>query len=373
MVLDIGGGTVDIAIHDLVADKTINSVLPPTGNDWGGTKVNNEFSVLLQKMTGDKEFRNFYTTQNKEALHKAIIANLVFQDFEQPKKQFGESSLEEIDDDAVFIRVDPRLVKFYGQKLEESSNKYGVEFDDDTISIAFSKMKELFQPAVNGIVSCMMSAIEKSPVAIDTIYLVGGFGGCPYVYTKVKETLGRRNISVVVPTDHKVAVAQGAVIFRQKMSIVNSRVSDAYYGVRITDTYDDTKHPAARRVYNNTDKCYEVKDYFSPFVRKGQSVKFGEKFERTFYPSISQTNITLPIYRTTKDGVMFVKDLHGNPIPGIEELGELNLPAPINNLTVSQRKIKLQLILGGTELQVRAVYGPTGVEVNATLDFLKRK
>jgi hypothetical protein len=368
MILDIGGGTVDIAIHDLVADKNVNSMLPPTGNDWGGTKVNKEFSNLLQNLTGDKDFEQFCSVPNKEASHKAVIFNLIFQDFENEKQRFGANSNK--DDSVYYIQLDHRLVKFYKDNFKAMK---GVEFDkeDGVVIISFSKMKELFQPATFGIISCMTSAMARSPVAIDAIYLVGGFGGCPYIYNRVKEALGRPDIRVIVPIDYKLAVALGAVIFRQNMSVVNNRMSDAYYGMNTYMQFDSTKHPTERRYHNSDDDSYMVSDVFDIFVNKGQPIKFNEKFKKYFFPlKATHTKIGLQIYRTKKDGITFVKDIRGNLIPGVEELGELTVEAPINGLKLNERNIEVELILGGTELNVKAVYGPTGKEVNATFDFL---
>ena len=372
MVLDIGGGTVDIAIHDLETDTSINSVLPPTGNDWGGTTVNREFSVVFQKIVDDDGFDKFYSSPNNEAAHKAIITNLVYQDFEQPKKNFGEATAEE--DECVFIRLDPRLVKFYENEIEAGAKQFGIDFDDDTLCIHYSKMEELFQPAVNGILSCMTLALADSPVSIDTIYLVGGFGGCPYIYRKIKDAVQRKYlspISVVVPAHHKVAVAEGAVIFRQKMSVMKHRISDAHYGIRVIERYDPEKHEVARCVHNRDDERYEVHNVFSTFISKNQPVKFDDKFEKTLYPAThKQTDIVLAIYRTVIDGVTYVKDVDGEPISEIDQLGELVLPAPMCGLPLAKRNVEVEFWIGGTEFRVKAVYGPTGKEVNARLDFL---
>ena len=223
MVLDIGGGTVDIAIHDLETDTSINSVLPPTGNDWGGTRVNKEFALLVQNILDDENFERFCTSPYNEPAHKAIITNLVFQDFEQAKKDFSEIKDEDDDDDDDFddvcITLDDKFVKFY-QLQTVKKVQPGVELNKGTLCIKNSKMEEFFQPAASGILDCMNSALEVSRVTVDTIYLVGGFGGCPYIYKKVKDATKRKKIRVVVPAHHRTAVVQGAVIFRQKMSVV---------------------------------------------------------------------------------------------------------------------------------------------------------
>ena len=389
MVLDIGGGTVDIAVYDLKADipstctddssiqdlevnNTMNSVLPPTGNDWGGTKVNKEFSHLLQRMVGDNGYEKFYNLPGNEASNKAVITNLVNQDFEGPKINFGEDKTAD-DDEMAFIRLDPVLAKFYEQQLTSATaSRYGVQYEDDTIMIPYSKMEELFQPAVSGILSCMNLALSDSPVSIDTIYLVGGFGGCPYIYRKVKAAVEQKNIRVVVPRHHRTAVAEGAVIFRQKPSDINSRVSDAYYGISTTSTYDPTKHEVSRRYYFEEDDCYKVDNCFEIFINKHRSVKFDGIFENTVYPLRStQKKVSVPIYCTVMDGVKYTRGVNGEPILGVEEIGELTLDAPICGLPKSKRNIEVEFLIGGTELRVKAVYGPTGEEeVSAKLNFL---
>ena len=372
MVLDIGGGTVDIAIHNLEADTSINSVLPPTGNDWGGTTVNREFSVLVQNIINDENFESFYTSPNNEPAHKAIITNLVFQDFEQPKKDFGEIKDEDDDDDFddVCITLDHKFVKFYQLQTVKKKVQPGVELNEGTLCIKNSKMEEFFQPAASGILNCMNSALEVSSVTVDTIYLVGGFGGCPYIYQRVRDATKGKEIRVVVPAHHKIAVAQGAVIYRQKMSAVKSRMSDAYYGIALRNNYDPDKHDESRRFYNEFEKRYKVDYNFKIFVQKNQPIKWDDKFEHTVYSAVWQSTVLITVYRTFLDGVKYVCEANGDSIPGIEELGHVVIPTPLDDLEKNDRKIKVTFEIGGTELKLRAAYGPTKQEVDTKIDFL---
>ena len=373
MVLDIGGGTVDIAIHNLETDTSINSVLPPTGNDWGGTRVNREFSVLVQNILDDENFERFCTSPNNEPAHKAIITNLVFHDFDQCKKNFGDKKEDEDDDDDfddVYITLDHRLVKFYKVKQKVLS---GVELNDGALCIKKSKMEELFQPAASGILGCMHSALlaaTASHVSVDTIYLVGGFGGCPYIYKKVRDATRRKRIRVVVPANHKIAVAQGAVIFRQKMSIVKSRISDAYYGIAVRENYDPCKHEQSRGFYDETEKRYYVDNNFKIFVHKNQPIKWDDTFEHTVYSAASQRAVRVTIYCTCIDGVKYVCEANGDPIRGIDELGYVIIPTPVNDLEDLERKLTVTIEIGGTELKLKAVFGPTNKTVDTKIDFL---
>ena len=64
MVLDIGGGTIDITIQDYdeSVDK-ISVILTPTGNAWGGTTVNSAFFEMMEEIVGDKGL-SFYLALN---------------------------------------------------------------------------------------------------------------------------------------------------------------------------------------------------------------------------------------------------------------------------------------------------------------------
>jgi hypothetical protein len=62
MVLDCGGGTVDITMH-LVAEKKpqmqLDEIRRPSGGPWGSTFVDAEFEAFVKDMVGAHNFGNF--------------------------------------------------------------------------------------------------------------------------------------------------------------------------------------------------------------------------------------------------------------------------------------------------------------------------
>lgn len=52
LVLDIGGGTVDITCHEVLENKSIGELVPPSGGDWGSTYVNENFMKFLEEIFG---------------------------------------------------------------------------------------------------------------------------------------------------------------------------------------------------------------------------------------------------------------------------------------------------------------------------------
>jgi hypothetical protein len=62
MVLDCGGGTVDITMHR-VAQKTpdllLDELRSPSGGPWGSTFIDAEFEKFVEKLIGTEAFRRF--------------------------------------------------------------------------------------------------------------------------------------------------------------------------------------------------------------------------------------------------------------------------------------------------------------------------
>lgn len=375
MVLDIGGGTVDIAIHKVnEEDNTVESDLVPTGNDWGGTKVNEEFSKLLQRIVDDPQFQNFRKKLGAQA--DAIISTLIYQDFELRKKHFGDSDTE---DDELSIVLHHKFIKHYTEAAIDAGvkalNDDRVDLDEDTLIIKFSKMKELFESAVKSIIDCTSSALDKSSINIEMVYLVGGFGGCQYIYRVLSDFFKKRdpNIVVVVPKLNKLAVSRGAVIFKQRPDIVKSRRSGAYYGISIRKTFDAKEHDRAYKVYNAELKRDYCNNVFCVFIRKDEVVQSTSYFKHSFLPynhTTSETHIV--VYQTMKENVKYVKDRRGNPIDGVERIGAIKLKTPPGSFQYHQRNIDVKIHLGGTELKVSAIYTPTDHQVHATVDFLTK-
>ena len=222
MVIDIGGGTVDITAHIEVGGGIVVENIP-TGNAWGGTQVNEAFSQLLQKLVQDPGYEKFLASGNNRSKQKALVNSLLYEEFEGQKVLFGQRKTEEI---AVNLF---KIARFYDKELQNIVPS-GVEYEDDALYIDKEVVEsQLFGPALDGIIKCTLEAIEENEYKVNTFYLVGGFGGCKYVHEKVSAAIERVYSSkpchchVIVPPDPHLAVAQGAVMWRSNPEKLISR------------------------------------------------------------------------------------------------------------------------------------------------------
>ena len=371
MVLDIGGGTVDITAQAEVEDG-VEVISIPMGNDWGGTRVNEQFSKMLERIVNDPSFSRFLSSGD-QIQHRAVLNKLLYHEFELQKYTFGDGKMY----GEMTIDLPREIVKFYGPgKIEDGAKSIkGVEFDNDSLYINSKVVEEiLFGPPVNGIVECMITVLDDLDRHIDTMYLVGGFGGCKFLYQKlgaeIRKKLGETSCRIIVPTSPKLAIATGAVMWRKNPDLIKARRADATYGIDIQCTFDKDKHDFHYRVYNKEQNCYKCSDVFKVFLLKGERAQADEVFTSAITPAYqSMTSMPFDIWSTPNLGVQYIKDKNGKM--NVKKVGELiiDIPNP-DNLPRSERTVDITMDFSGTEIQTKAKYRVNGKEVKTVCDFL---
>ncbi|XP_011404156.1 PREDICTED: heat shock 70 kDa protein 12A-like [Amphimedon queenslandica] len=376
MVVDIGGGTVDVAIHTLHSNK-VDSILPPTGNVWGGMKVNHEYSRMLQSIVCDPQFQRFCTTVSHHETSHKVLANMhISLTFEEKKKSFCKFHNSSLSEKKINIRLPNEMIDFYGadsikKQLKVQYNDK-IHLDGNVLVIKHPITEELFAPSVDGISDCITSALKDSQETVDKIYLVGGYGGTSYIFQKIKEKVG---IPIIVPKEFTLAVVKGAILFRKSLSlnIIKSRISSASYGVEAIVKYDPKQHDKSRKIYDLSRDTTITPNVFYTLIKRNQIVLCNEVMELQSFATPFDTTkdiILVDIYKTYRDDVVYTKDVKRNPNPGVSMIGCIKLKIPHSQIPLKDRTISLFLKIGGTELNVKGVYDPTGEEVKASINFL---
>ena len=373
MVIDIGGGTVDITAH-AESDGGIVVENIPTGNAWGGTQVNEAFSQLLQNLVRDPGFKRFEASGKYPSKQKAIINSILYDEFEGQKILFGQCKIKDIVVDL------PKFAAFYDDELtEEVMQIDGIDYEDDSLYINREIVEsKLFGPAVNGILDCTVEAIKGTKHKINTFYLVGGFGGCKYVHDKIsakKDELYDPDVKthVIVPIAPHLAVAQGAVIWRDNPERIKARRSDATYGIGISMKFDAEKHDKHYKFYNDDDEKDYCNNIFSVFLEKEDLAKADEVYYMELVPlKQSSSNVIINIYSTPTLGVQYTVDKSGKDT--VSTIGQLvvDIPNP-DNLPKNERVVDITMDFSGTEIQAKAKNRVTGEEVKTVCDFLSAK
>ena len=377
-ILDIGGGTVDITSYCIDQDGHICVVDKASGNDWGGTRVNEKFAAFMETIVKDPGFSQYVTVPDlqQRQQNKADLNKLIYNEFEQQKIIFGDE--EEMEHPAV-IQIPNSFIRFY--KLESAiiHSQY-VELDENELTIEPQKMKEFFQPTIFQIFRdtfCTLERVKTGGRKLEAIYLVGGFGGCNFIKKVLQDRLQDRygsELNVIVPIDHKMAIACGAIMFRRNPEIIWSRKADATYGTIVQSQFKGGIHDPAYKVVKEDGKTY-CTNLFQPFIEIGDTICANEVLQKTFIPTKDMdTEIHVIVYSSNKRDIWYAKDKNNKLVSGLREIGTLVFDLKgIPGKSRHDKRVVLTIDLSQAEIQLKACDEEAkGKEVKVVLDTLSQ-
>ena len=364
-VLDIGGGTVDITSYCIDQQGRIFVVDKASGNDWGGTQVNEEFAQFMATIVNDPGFQKYLSVPDPQLqqLHKADHNKLIYNHFEVQKIAFGN---EEVAIIPAVVNIPNSFLKFYKpETLEAAINsqyKDVIELDGNELTIEPQKMKDFFQPAIEQMCDDAGNALErvKKVVMLKAIYLVGGFGGCKFIKKVIKDYVQHQYgtvVDVFVPVDHKMAVACGAIIFRNNTKAIWARKAEATYGDILSAQFRADLHDPA---YMITDERGErlCSSLFRPYIEAGDTIFADEVLQVSCIPLESnQPTLDFTIYSSDKRNIKYAKDKHQKLVAGLKEVGKLVFDLRgIPGKNKFEKEIVLTIDLSQTEIQLKAYH-----------------
>ena len=387
LVVDIGGGTVDISAHRISStpEQHIEVILPPAGNDCGGSMVNKKFAEFLGELVGDKTFSQYVETGDEtvKATNRARLNELINDTFERQKRIFGEKGGE---GSKVSIRLPYTFMEHYRSKLLEGIRKLKdsrIELSGIDLRVAYAKIEEFFQPVVEGLLQCITETILSLDEEIETIYIVGGFGGCQYIYNAITEEFGD-GYKYITPTEHDFAVVRGAVLFRQNPNTVYARRADATYGVRVNIPFQEGKHEEDYKWVNEKGDVL-CENIFSTFVERGDIIPTSEVVMTEYAPTkLHQQRMHIDIYSSPEKDVWYTTGRRptGTDLADVQKIGELMIPFPKEDteegpqgsdkqpIAIIERKVEVTFDFSHTEIQVKGYDKLSNTEVKVVLDFL---
>ncbi|XP_053378817.1 heat shock 70 kDa protein 12B-like isoform X3 [Mercenaria mercenaria] len=305
MVVDIGGGTAGITVHEKQSDGNLRELCWASGGDWGGTKVDEEFLRMLEGLMGKAAVERF----KRECM--ADLFDLLRQ-FETVKRTTDPKldgklkirlpeSLRDISRNANRSAFMNTLLK----SIQALQNE-GLSVEKDKLRIDANKAREMFAYSVDGM--CMkMRKILSNPKAagVRHILVVGGFSDSPVVREALKKNF--RDVSLIFPPEPSLAVLKGAVLYGHKPQIIASRIAKFTYGLKHEEDFDESKHKKKyRRSINGKPMCEKL---FQILVKKGDTVLNKQKVAIQNQPMPDDHNVlTYKLYLCTKRNPMYVDE-----------------------------------------------------------------
>ncbi|XP_045210214.2 heat shock 70 kDa protein 12A-like [Mercenaria mercenaria] len=359
LILDAGGGTVDITVHEIMPNGILREIHKATGGDWGGTKVDQAFENFLCEITGEGVLEKFRDNAMEDYLD-------LLRNFEVKKREAKLNS-----DRQTSIKIPVALIdqatevtgKNVIVKISQSRYRDRVQLAGDKLRLDPVVMIGFFEESVKSITAHMESLFVQSQLQdCEAILMVGGFSESSVLQEKIKTHFPDRKI--VVPTDAGLAVLKGAVLFGHNPALIAERICKYTYGSDSSHRKRDTCTHRKTNTFIAEGKTY-CDDIFQVHVRAGDVVKVGERQEeQIFYPIYrEQTAMSFGIYCTKERCPELITD------EGCVKLGEVEIPIP-ETTNGCKRDVGISFLFGGTELEVKIQDKTKGAERKASLSFL---
>ena len=366
IVADLGGGTIDICVHEILDDGHLRELYRATGGHAGGSTVNEEFLRFLKTLLGSDAL-DMYARDFPHAYHELQSR------IEDKKCRFSSRS------DAITLNLDTDLISIAkvncteNESLEDkiSGSSFGdsVSFKSqgNLLKVNKSVIKKIFQPSVETIIQCLKKILnECEHDNISTLLLVGGYSESDYLRDTISSSLP--DIQIIKVEDGRLAVVKGAVMMALKQSTIIERRSRFTYGFRYNRLFIEGVHPPHLKFYIDGEAlCAGV---FHKLVEVGEVVHQGQQFSSKCFSTCKD-----PEWKHKPRFTSLWRSPLKNPTncdlkeDQCEEVGRITVAAPPEGWPDLLIRVDA-LVVGETEFTMKLLIEATGEEYETTIDFL---
>ena len=228
MIVDCGGGTVDLTTRKLINNDQLSEITERAGDFCGSTFIDSEFIKYLRKILGDEPM-DLLRDNNYGQMQYLI-------------QQFCKSGkIPFTGDDPNFVyELDIQdTIPVLKQYVTDVDIKETLEKDEWVIEIDFESMKSIFEPVVQKILNLIRAQLCNTQETCSAMFLVGGFSESKYLQKRIKQEFSLRVNNISVPTQPIAAISRGATIYGLTISsdkvkcVISSRVLKYTYGTSI--------------------------------------------------------------------------------------------------------------------------------------------
>ncbi|CAG8504999.1 9396_t:CDS:2 [Funneliformis mosseae] len=358
MIVDCGGGTVDLTTRKLINDKQLGEVTERAGDFCGSTFVDDEFLKYLRKIVGDKPMDSF-----KEK-HYGQMQYLIQQFCKSGKLPFTG------DDPSFLYELDIQdTVPELKQYITDENIRKTLDNADWIVEIDLETMKLIFEPVVQNILRMIKAQLDNAQETCSAMFLVGGFSESKYLQKRIKEEFLHRVNNISVPIQPMAAIARGAAIYGLSIRsnnlnnlgnddnlkcIISSRILKYTYGIKVRSVWKNGD-PISRKTHGGYIEKYDC------LAKRGTKMEVNNEVTRTYHPCYAdQTEILYSVYYTREYDGVYCDD------PGMKLIGELQIDLPGSGL---DRPVLFGLTFGQMEIIANSKNKLTGQSYRTTFKF----
>ncbi|KAM9410597.1 heat shock 70 kDa protein 12A-like [Pholidichthys leucotaenia] len=348
IVVDCGGGTIGITVHEIQHGGGLKEVHKASGNDVGGHIVDRKFRECLKAIFCGGVWEEYETNFPSEA--QKIMYDFVYH--KQADEDIQISCTFNLGNVA---QKKQRIDLFF-------KNKKGVSYNEGVIRISKEKLRSFFDDSLKGISELLREILSNSS-RIKVILLVGGYAQSKILREYIKDQFGK-NCKVLCPCRPQEVILKGAVQYGSNPAVVASRKSAFTFGFDTSEPFDWLKHRLDKRfTVDGKELCG---DLFHKIVKEGEDVKWDESRAYIVYPvENNQTSAELTFYSSTRTNPTYVDEA------GVEQIASFIVPMP-DIRGGKDRAIRIEIMFGSTEITAKGTDVLTGITKKVSIDFMSK-
>jgi actin-like ATPase involved in cell morphogenesis len=352
MVIDAGGGTVDISSYEVSSDRKLAQLGTPNGDKAGSNYLNKYF---VDNVLCDRLGVGFVGSLKRE--HPGDLYQLI-RAWEDAKRGVRAEDTREVN-----IRLTAELYLYVKQNeaahrlLQERQNG-----KDTAIKIPASEVRDLFENVTERIIGRVSEQLERmretpGRTGGEVAILVGGFGESPYLQSRLTEHLEPEGVQLHIPPAPSRAVVTGATHFAYDPSIIRDTRSPLTYVKSVMRPFREKIDPPEKRELNDKGEPY-CRDRVEIFVLHGEAVEVDSYRSSISVPLRNDyKDVWLRFFATRSIDPEYVTD------PGMDLIAELTVSlAGSMHLPREQREVEVRMYFGETRVRAVARNKETGKE-----------
>lgn len=354
MVVDAGGGTVDITVHGKNSAGGIVELHSPSGGTWGSSYINKQFEEMLELLFG------------KALIDKARSTSdwyTIMDTFENAKINFSpENPVGNISVGAIIPKDTPDANFTNAINNYNTNNGTRMELTRGMLRIA-TVLPVLFEPIISNIINHVKSLLQKPALQkVRYLFLVGGFAECPILQSRMQQEFSNR-LKVVIPPRPGASVMNGAVLYGLNPDAISERIMTQTIGIGYLVPWVESTHAGRQQAMGEGVRyCTEG---FWYFVKMGDNVNIDHQVNHECIPiDACQQSMRISVYGSSSLVVNYHTDA------GVRLLGYLDLDLPDIGINRHERRVDVVMKFGGTTFSVTGTYRKSGQSVNARFSFL---
>jgi hypothetical protein len=374
MVVDAGGGTVDITAYEsssgddqritLTNLPAIGEIGVATGGRLGSEYINHAFrSRILADRFGPESIRRLEQEDSADLLKLSDEWETAKTTAEVEHDPDGTARF--IDKVTIDVPAAVWDVLDEGARARLTETAGGKPY---RLVLQPAEVEALFTTVTDGIVDKVEEQLanmrKTSGAAADggeTIVLVGGLAMSTYLRQVLRQRFGDEH-RILVPPNPALAVLEGAVHYAYNPEAFASRRSKYTYGFAMARPWESGVDDP-RRKFNDSRGDMMCRGRFAIAVQRMQRVVIDEPFAFSLEPAVaSAEKVTVQLYRTRASDPRYVDEA------GCEPVAELVIDIS-ETVHLDKRPIDLLLFFGRSQISGEASDRTTKRKFKVTADF----